>query len=95
MMIRFGYFYIQGKMVIYDLTMDTEAGYTAFVATLSENTAIAFRAIRPETAIERLREWLEYGSTRPAPLAPQARPPQGLPPHVKLPSRSVAAHPHH
>ncbi len=88
-MIRFGFFYLKGKMVIYDLTVDTEAGYTAFVATLSANTAVAFRAVRPETAIDRLREFLEYGT-----LQPTLEKVTWMPTQVTLPARGVAAHPH-
>jgi hypothetical protein len=88
-MIRFGFFYIQGEMVIYDLTIDTTAGYAAFVATLSADTTIAFRAVRPETAIERLREYLE----RRAVAMPTLEKVTWMPTRVELPGR-VVARPH-
>lgn len=93
-MIRFGFFYIKGEMVIYDLTVDTTQGYTAYVATLSANTAIAYKAVRPETAIERLRDYLEHGTSQPTLARVTWTPTRVAPGEVKLPARGVAAHPH-
>lgn len=87
-MIRFGFYYLKGKMVIYDLTVDTTAGYTAYVAALSENPEIAFRAVRPETAVERLREYLEYGTSQPT-----LERVTWMPAQAQLPGRRVAAKP--
>ena len=86
-MIRFGFFYIKGKMVIYDLCLEDVGGHTMYVATLSESPAIAFKAVRPETAIERLREWLHHGT-----LQPTLEKVTWMP--TQLPGRRVAAHPH-
>lgn len=93
-MIRFGFFYIKGEMVIYDLTIDTTQGYTAYVATLSANTAIAYKAVRPETAIERLRDYLEHGTSQPTLERVTWMPTRVEPNQVKLPARGVAAHPY-
>lgn len=64
-MIRFGYFYLQGKLTVYDVDVDSGLGYTAYVASLSEQPGIAFRAVRPETAVARLRAYLETGMNGP------------------------------
>ena len=64
-MIRFGYLYVNGKLTIFDVSKDESFGYTCYVAALSEDPAIAFRSVRPETAIEKLCDYLEHGTGAP------------------------------
>jgi hypothetical protein len=57
-MIRFGHYYLDGRLIVFDLTLEEQGGRVLYVAAWSEHPEIAFRAVRPETAIERLRAHL-------------------------------------
>ena len=75
-MIRFGTFTLNDKLVVYDVTKELVHGHHVWVASLSENPAIRFVAVRPETAVERLKQHLVELS-RPVELPwlrPSARP---------------------
>ncbi|MEB3223741.1 MAG: hypothetical protein VKS61_16825 [Candidatus Sericytochromatia bacterium] len=54
-MIRFGHYYLDGQLIVFDLTLEDWGGRTQYVAAWSEHPEVAFRAVRPETAIERLK----------------------------------------
>lgn len=58
-MIRFGYFRLNGRLVIYDITEELIHGHRHWVASLSENPEIHFTAIRPVHAVENLKQYLE------------------------------------
>ena len=57
-MIRFGFFYLNGRLTVYDVSLEWVHGRPMFVAALSEDPRICFRAIRPENAIEQLQAYL-------------------------------------
>ncbi|MEB3197452.1 MAG: hypothetical protein VKP62_09645 [Candidatus Sericytochromatia bacterium] len=58
-MIRFGFYFLRDKLIVFDLSIDVFGDRPIFVAALSENPAIQFRAMRAETAIERLKNHLD------------------------------------
>lgn len=64
-MLRFGYYFLNGKLVVYDVTLEYTQGHRHFVATLSENPKIRFTAVRPETAVQRLKDFMEFGNELP------------------------------
>ena len=89
-MIRFGTFNLNNRLVVYDVTQELVHGHSVWVASLSENPAVRFVAVRPETAVERLRQHLVAASRpaelpwlRPAsrPSAPPVAPPVAVRPH--------------
>lgn len=57
-MIRFGFFYLNGRLTVYDVSTEWVHGRQMFVAALSEDPRICFRAIRPENAIEQLKGYM-------------------------------------
>jgi hypothetical protein len=57
-MIRFGYFYLNGRLTIYDVSVELVHGRPMMVASLSEDPRICFRAIRAEHAVEQLKAYL-------------------------------------
>lgn len=64
-MIRFGFYYLKGKMIVYDVTVEYLQGHRQFVATLSECPSLRFTAVRPETAVESLKDFLAFGKELP------------------------------
>ncbi|HEY9721999.1 MAG TPA: hypothetical protein V6D47_08285 [Oscillatoriaceae cyanobacterium] len=73
-MIRFGYFYLNGRLTVYDVSVEQRHGRSVYVAALSEDPRVCFAAIRPEHAIEQLREYLDGTVARPAVRSPQPAP---------------------
>lgn len=76
-MIRFGYFYLNGRLTVYDVCLEMRQGRAIYVASLSEDPRVCFGAVRAEHAVAQLREYLEGASAqrtvhRPAPT-PRAR----------------------
>lgn len=59
-MIRFGYLYLNGKLTVYDVCLESRHGRPVWVASLSEDPRVNFSAVRAETAIQQLKEHLEY-----------------------------------
>jgi hypothetical protein len=57
-MIRFGYLYLNDALTIYDVTVETVHGRSLYVASLSSDPRIAFRAVRAEHAVEQLKMYL-------------------------------------
>ena len=66
-MIRFGYFHLNGRLTVYDISTELVYGRPMFVAALSEDPRICFRAIRAEHAVELLKAYLAEHAVRPAP----------------------------
>ena len=58
-MIRFGYFYLNGRLTIYDVAVELNHGRQVYVASLSEDPRICFRAIRIEHAVEQLKAYMQ------------------------------------
>jgi hypothetical protein len=54
-MIRFGYLYLNGALTIYDVSVESVHGRSMYVASLSSDPRIAFRAVRAEHAVEQLK----------------------------------------
>ena len=65
-MIRFGHFYLGDKLTVYDVTLEVIQGRRLFVATLSEDPRVSFRAVRAENAVAQLKSHLAQQSPRPA-----------------------------
>lgn len=61
-MIKFGYFYLNGKLTIYDVSIEVRQGHQLYVAALSEDPRISFAAVRAETAVLMLKDHLEHMS---------------------------------
>ena len=61
-MIRFGYFRLNGRLVVFDVTEEIISGHRYCVASLSEDPRVRFHAVRPTNAIEKLRQHLEQAS---------------------------------
>jgi hypothetical protein len=64
-MIRFGYFYLNGRLTIYDVSTELVHGRPLFVAALSEDPRICFRAVRAEHAVEQLKAYLVEVASHP------------------------------
>jgi hypothetical protein len=62
-MIRFGHYYLEGRLIVFDLTLEEDGGRVHYVAAWSEHPEIAFRAVRPEVAVARLRAHLAQHGT--------------------------------
>lgn len=68
-MIKFGYFYLNGRLTIYDVTPEVRQGHRVYVAALSDDPRISFAAVRAETAVFQLKDYLERvtrGPSQPA-----------------------------
>lgn len=59
-MVQFGYLYLNGKLTIYDVTMEVRAGRVMYVASLSEDPGVNYAAIRLDAAVQQLTEFLVY-----------------------------------
>lgn len=67
-MIRFGYFYLNGRLTIYDISTEVVHGRPVVVAALSEDPRICFQAIRAEHAVEQLKAYMtELAAQAPRP----------------------------
>ena len=58
-MIKFGYFYLNGRLTIYDVTPEVRQGHRVYVASLSDDPRISFAAVRAESAVYQLKDYLE------------------------------------
>lgn len=67
LMIRFGYFYLNGRLTIYDISTEIVHGRPVVVAALSEDPRICFSAVRAEHAVEQLKVYLAELASRPRP----------------------------
>ncbi|MNS04254.1 hypothetical protein D3C72_356090 [compost metagenome] len=57
-MIRFGFFYLNGRLTVYDVTLECVHGRLVYVAALSEDPRIRFQAVRQENAVEQLKAYM-------------------------------------
>ncbi len=57
-MIRFGFFYLNGRLTVYDVTLECVQGRLVYVAALSEDPRIRFQAVRQENAVEQLKAYM-------------------------------------
>lgn len=57
-MIRFGHFYLNGKLMIYDVSLELIQGRRLFVASLSEDPRVSVKAVRLENAVQQLQSHL-------------------------------------
>lgn len=64
---RFGYFYLNGRFTVYDVTIEVVGGHRVHVATLSENPVMRCLAGTPDEAVERLKQYLTMAVSAPAP----------------------------
>lgn len=58
-MMQFGYFYLNGRLTIYDVSLEVRQGRRVYVASLSEDPRVSFASLRAENAVMQLREYLE------------------------------------
>ncbi|MNT92071.1 hypothetical protein D3C72_2332860 [compost metagenome] len=72
---RFSYFYVNGRFTLYDIALETVGGHHVYVASLSENPAVRFIAVRPEAAVEQLKAFVKQAASAPQPS--WRRPPSG------------------
>lgn len=73
-MVRFGYLYLNGRLTIYDVSLELRDGHPMYVAALSEDPSIHFVSPRAETAVQRLTHCLQAQAGRfpRRPLSPVA-----------------------
>lgn len=57
-MIWFSYLYLGSRMVVMDVQEDRTPGYRTYVASLSEDPRICFRALTAKDALEALSAYL-------------------------------------
>jgi hypothetical protein len=57
-MMRFGFFTLNGRLTVYDVTQEWLHGRPVFVAALSEDPRVCFKAVRQENAVAQLEAYL-------------------------------------
>ena len=73
-MLRFGFLYVDGRFLVYDVSQEQVQGRTLYVAALSHAPQVRFAAVRPENAVDQLIAHLGKSTSAVKPVIAQVTP---------------------